>query len=314
MDVEQHAEWLSLCFHLDGVSPEPTSADIRQIIERLVHDVAVPKGLPSLLHTRFAPGASYDERTYPGGRITLLPVGTAVMIFDYYVFSLGALAGKAPTLENRQAGYWVDPDWTFVATFVDRFYACIAEVMFKADREERQQKGYSAMEAMRLAALRQGIDANNLLEERLRRIRSLRSEVEEALHKEAYKEAVAIQEELISRLISDALEIHGRQVPDRLLEIVTAADKLSRDCQLGVSIDLWSRVHHWRKSRNSIIHAKRESIFTTPEPIETGRLRAKQAAQEGVALVTEVEAWSIDARARSLDMSLPRPTRALPAH
>lgn len=313
MDVEQHCEWLALCFHLDGVCPEPKSGDIHNLIDFLVEEIAVPKGLPRLLRTRFAPGVPYEERTHPGGQITLLPVGTAVMIFDYYVFNLGVLIDKPP-LVNRQAGYWIDPGWTFVSTFIDRFYACITELMIKTDREERQRDGYSMLEVMRLEVLRKGVDAIALLEKRASLIRELHGQMVEALRKEAYTEAVAIQKTLFTRLLSDALEIHERQVPDRLAEVITAADKLSRERRLTDCHDLWARVHLWRKARNLITHAPRESIFSQPEPPEAGRLRAKQAAMDGAELVAEAEVWSIEARARSLEMSLPRPTRTLPAH
>lgn len=314
MDVEEHAEWLALCFHLDRVSPEPSAEGIQDLIAKLVQSIAVPKGLPALLRSQFAPGVAYQERTHPAGRVTLLPVGSAVMIFDHYIYALGELVGKPPNSTDQRAGYWIDPQWTFVSTFVDRFYACIAEHMHKADREQRQQKGYSAFEVLRLAGLQPEKDAESLLALRAARVSDLRAQMRNAMDKQSYTEAVAIQESLFTRLLSDALEMHGRKVPERLSDVVDAACNLGIERDIAVPLGLWARVHAWRKARNVIIHAPRESILAEPEPIEDALRRAESAAHDGKALVAEIEAWSIEARAQSLDMSLPRPTRLQPTH
>jgi len=314
MDVELHAEWLAICFRLDHVCPEPTAGDISRLIADLVDDIATPLGLPPLLKTIFAPGVAYDERTHPGGRITLLPAGTAVMIFDQYVVRLGELAGRPLPPGVPQAGYWIDPGWTFVGTFMDRFYVCVADLMHKVDREERQRVGYSRFEILRLKGLRSDVDVEELLIERVERVRELDREMQEALEKRANIEAVGRQAELFHRLLGDALEIHGRQVPDGLMDIINAAAKLSHQSELAAQNGLWARLHDWRKQRNAVIHPPRESMFSQPERVDTVNARARATAQEGATLVAEVQAWSIEARARSLDMSLPRPARATPTH
>ncbi|MDP1697716.1 MAG: hypothetical protein Q8L45_08030 [Xanthomonadaceae bacterium] len=255
-----------------------------------------------------------DKDVHPDGQLTLLHPATAIMMFDAYIFELGGLVRKDSPQGAAQIGYWIDPNWTFVAAFVEGFHRCISELMFRLDKSLRQERGYSALETMKVRLLRPESEPEVLLESHARTIDDLYQRVLHAIDGRAFTESVALQERMLTALLRNTLEMHELDAPDTLVELINSARELDAHFELDTACSLWDRVHAWRRERNKAIHGPRSSVFEAPISIADADAQAHKTAEMGVSLIDEVRTWCIEARARSLDMSLPRPRSSRPAH
>jgi hypothetical protein len=307
MDVEEHCVLLAAAFELDDVLARPTSNAIYDLLTSLAETAAAEHGVLPLERSKFRAGLEYDEYVHPGGQLTLLHPGTAIMLFDAYIHSLGQLVGKQAPESGAKLGYWIDPNWTFVAAFVDRFHQCIGELILLAEQEERQERGYSTLEAMRIALLRPESKPEPLLEAHARTINELVRRIADAIENGAYTEAIALEERVLSTLLGITLQVHGLVVPQSLVDRINKARELDGDLRLGTAPGLWARAHAWRQGRNTAIHGDDPSIFEPPIPMHETDAQTRKTADMGIGLLGDVRAWCIEARARSLDMSLPRP-------
>jgi hypothetical protein len=314
MDVEEHCVLLAAAFKFDAVQSRPSANDIYDLLTSLATAAAADHGVPPLQRSEFRGGLEYDENVHPGGKLTLLHPGTAIMMFDDYIYALGEVVGKRAPETIAQLGYWIDPNWTFVAAFVDRFHQCVGELMLSTEQEKRQERGYSSFEAMKLARLRPKSEPEALLEAHAQSINEIDRRISSAIKSSAYTEAVALQEKMLSTLLGVTLQMHDVVVPNTLFDRIDSARELDARLKLGTAPDLWARAHAWRQGRNKAMHGVESSIFEPPAPMHQADAQTRKTADIGVSLLGDMRSWCIEARARSLDLSLPRPRADGPAH
>ncbi|MDG3064499.1 hypothetical protein ACFQ4M_00875 [Thauera mechernichensis] len=260
LDLEAFCFYLWGCFEYDGIpSKSPQPRDVYDLLLVHIESAFDEKDFDRYVQRqRLVDWTPEAAGIYPDKVRTYIHCSALLEVGHDWIYDIGyRLMGVAESAEPAKYFAWVDDEWTYVFTYINRYHNQFFDFLKRMDLRIAEGSGCPSMfEALHhsLTSKTSFDDAHESIQRRREAEANAQERVRQAMASGFFLEAITLQECLISNCLTNYLRAKQRLPKEVSLHSLVQA-VLRRGEQLSPATKrLFKDVDVWRQARNTAIH------------------------------------------------------------